>query len=131
MEHRTDVLCDFQQFYHLALPVNEDEFPVQVPERWALLWYGLPRESRTARRLDPTLEWADSDYMLRSIEYSTALNIWAKTKDAENGRNKPEPVLSPLERREKAEKDRVKAERERLARENLKRIYNIGDDADV
>lgn len=124
------MLCDFQQFYGVELPVTEDEFPPIVPTRWAILWFGLPRESRTARRLDPTLEWTDADYMLRSIEYNTALGIWSKTKDAEKGRNKPEPALSPAERSEKAERERARAERERLARENLKRVYNIGDDDD-
>ena len=112
------------------MPVSEEEFPSLVPERWALLWAGLPKESRTAKRRNPSLEWTDADYMLRSIEYNTALNIWSKTKGAEKGKNKPEPMLSPSERAEKAERDRIRAEREQQAKERLKRIYNIGDDAD-
>lgn len=125
-----DVLCDFQQFYGIGLPINEEEFPFLVPERWTLLWEGLPKDSRTARRRDPSLEWTDADYILRSIEYNTALNIWSKTKGAERGRNKPEPILSPSERAEKAERERIRAEKERLAKKRLKRIYNIGDDVD-
>lgn len=68
--------------------------------------------------------------MLRSIEYNTALNIWSKTKGAEKGEGKPEPILSPAERAEREERERIRAERERAAKERLKRIYNIGDDVD-
>lgn len=114
----------------MSLPIEEEDFPKLVPERWAILWSGLPKDSRTARRRDPSLEWTDADYMLRSIEYNTALNIWSKTKGAEKGKNKPEPMLSPAERAAKAERDRIRAERERAAKERLKRIYNIGDDVD-
>lgn len=123
-------MCDFQQFYGVELPLCRDEFPPTVPQRWAVLWRGLPRESRTARRHDPSLEWTDADYMLRSIEYNTSLDIWSKTKDAERGRNRPKPVLSPIERAEEEERARERAERERAARERLMNLYNIKEDGD-
>ncbi len=82
------------------------------------------------RRLRPETAWSDGEYMLRSIEYSSALNLWSKSEDAGKGRNKPEPILSPAERERAAEEEKIKAERERAAKERLKRIYNIGGGED-
>ena len=46
------MVADFRQFYGMDLPLE----PVDEDcSRWALLWYALPRESRTARRQSPEL----------------------------------------------------------------------------
>ncbi len=63
-----------------------------------MLWAALPIESRTVRRMLPDAQWSQTDYILASIEHLAALNLWAKTKDGERGRNAPKPRQTPGER---------------------------------
>ncbi len=89
-------MADFRQFYGIDLPVEDDADMADLP-RMALLWSALPRESRTARRIDPALAWGDTEYLLHSIEYSLRVIAWQRTKDAERRRNQPKPWKTPGE----------------------------------
>ena len=107
------MVADFRQFYGIDLPLE----PVDEDcTRWALLWYGLPRESRTARRQSPELRWSEGEYML-----AAAVHVWQRTKDGRRGRNKPQPPRTPAERAE-AQRRRDNA---LAAREGIDRILGI------
>lgn len=101
-EHRAEVVADFRQYYGLDVPLagGPDDLA-----RHALLWGQLPRGSRCARLADPDAPWGVSEQLLRSVEYHARLLWWAKTKDAEKGRNAPEPVPLPSERAAEAARD--------------------------
>ena len=71
------MVADFRQYYGIDLPVEPTDDDCS---RWSLLWYALPRESRTARRQTPELRWSEGEYM--------------------RGRNKPHPLKTPAERAE-------------------------------
>ena len=43
---------------------------------------------------------------LRLIEYNTRILLWQNTKDGKTGRNQPELVKMPSERREKSDEER-------------------------
>jgi hypothetical protein len=109
-EHPVDVVCDLRQFYGVDAPLAPDD-AVDLA-RLSVLWTGLPRESRTARRMDPSLEWGPGDYILRNVEYWAHWLVWAQTKDAKRRRRAPEPLDDPAalakarERAERAESDR-------------------------
>lgn len=65
--------------------------------RYAILFEQLPVESRYLRKHCPDLEWRASDYLLRSIDYTLRLLNWGFSKDAQKGRNKPQPIKTPGE----------------------------------
>ena len=76
------MVADFRQFYGMDLPLE----PVDEDcSRWALLWYGLPRESRTARRQSPELRWSEGEYMLASAVHALEVLVWQRTKDGRRG----------------------------------------------
>lgn len=84
-----------QQFYGLNL---DDMGAAYTPAHAAALAAQLPRESRCFRAEAPACEWGDAEYLLASIEYSCRALAWAKTKDAQRGRNVPKPLQTPAER---------------------------------
>ena len=59
-------MADFRQFYGIDLPLGPTGDDCA---RWGLLWEALPRESRTARRLAPDLEWSPAEHMLSQATY--------------------------------------------------------------
>lgn len=92
-------MADFRQFYGIDLPVDEpDEWPCLA--RHALLWSALPRESRCARRLAPSGEWGQAEYLLWQVEYDLRVLAWQNTRDGKRGRNRPRPLQTPGERAE-------------------------------
>lgn len=112
------MVADFRQFYGIDLPLE----PVDEDcSRWALLWYALPRESRTARRQSPELRWSEGEYMLASAVHALEVLVWQRTKDGRRGRNKPQPPRTPAERAE-AQRRRDNA---LAAREGIDRILGI------
>lgn len=110
--HRVDVICDFRQFYDIDIPLDLEGADLA---RLSILWTGLPRESRTARRMNPDLEWNSADYLLKNIEYWTHVAAWVNTKDAKNHRNVPKPIDSPAQA--------IKAKRK--AKESLKYKHEV------
>ena len=114
----TAAVADFRQYYGVDLPLE----PVDEDcSRWALLWYALPRESRTARRQSPELRWSEGEYMLASAVHALQVLVWQRTKDGRRGRNKPRPPRTPAERAE-AQRRRDNA---LAAREGIDRILGI------
>lgn len=109
------MVADFRQFYGIDLPIEDDAEFEDLP-RAALLWGALPRESRTARRLDPDLIWSDGEYLLRSIEHAAQVLVWQRTKDGQKGRRQPKPLQSPGERAKARERaDRALANKKAVA----------------
>lgn len=80
-------MADFRQFYGIDLPLEAGD---EDCTRWAMLWHALPRESRTARRQSPALEWSEGEYMLNQAVYYLKLLAWRQcTKDGRKGRRAP------------------------------------------
>lgn len=101
------MVADFRQFYGIDLPLEADDVDCR---RWAMLWHALPRESRTARRHSPALEWSEGEYMLNQVVYYLNLLAWRQcTRDGRKGRNAPKPPRTPGERA-RAEQHRASAE---------------------
>ena len=115
------MVADFRQFYGIDLPLDAEDADCT---RWALLWYALPRESRTARRLSPELEWDAGEYMLNEAVYYLNLLAWRQvTKDGQKGRNAPKPRRTPGERAEAARhRDAAQA-----ARGEINKILGISE----
>lgn len=90
-------MADFRQYYTLDLPI-EDTDDIKDFKRCAMLWQALPKQSRTAQRLDPNNLWDDATRLLHSIEYMTRVLAWMNTKAAQRGRNAPKPLQTPAER---------------------------------
>lgn len=89
------MVADFRQFYGIDLPIEPTD---EDCSRWALLWYALPRESRTARRQSPELRWSEAEYMLAMAVHALDVIKWQRTKDGQHNRNRPKPLLTPAER---------------------------------
>jgi len=58
----------------------------------------LPPESATWRAVAPEATHSNEAELLRSVEYSLRLLVWAKTKDGAKNRNHPDAVLFPWEK---------------------------------
>jgi hypothetical protein len=84
-----------------------DETTRRVLKLAALAWQ-LPREGRTWSALAPEGAHGEVALLLRQVELNQRLWAWAHTKDAEQKRNQPRPILLGGEM-ERAEAD---AERE-------------------
>lgn len=87
------------------------------------LWIELPRESRCARKANPSAEWTDAEQLLWSIEHSLRVLVWRQvSKDGQKGRNMPEPLQRPYERARNLQR----AERALANRKDIDRILGIG-----
>lgn len=115
------MVADFRQFYGIDLPLEPAD---EDCARWGLLWSALPRESRTARRGDPDLEWSAGEHMLSQAAYCLRLLAWRQcTRDGQRGRNAPKPPKTPGERAA-AERHRANAE---ASRGEIDRILGISE----
>ncbi len=103
MDHTADVVADFRQYYGVDVPWDTSEEIEDLP-RFAILWSELPRESRTARRIEPSNSWDDRTQMLQRIEYWAHWLQWSRTEDARRKRNRPKPLEPPWETRERRER---------------------------
>lgn len=89
------MVADFRQFYGIDLPIEPTD---EDCSRWSMLWFALPRESRTARRQSPELRWSEAEYMLAMAVYALDVIKWQRTKDGQHNRNRPKPLRTPAER---------------------------------
>ncbi|WP_324188420.1 DUF5361 domain-containing protein [Nocardia higoensis] len=56
----------------------------------------LPAESALLRSMDPVgSRWQVSQHLLAEMTDSLRWLVWAKTPDAQQGRNRPEPIARP------------------------------------
>jgi hypothetical protein len=51
--------------------------------------------SAIAANVDARMSWTPDQYLLASTVDALNLLLWAKTKDAQTGRNKPNPIPRP------------------------------------
>lgn len=94
VEYPHELRADFQETYGLNLDrMGVDYSYVHA----AILMSQLPSTSRIARRIDPNAEWDEQTHFLAAIEYDLRVLIWQKTKDAQNGKNRPKPNKTPAE----------------------------------
>lgn len=83
---RDALICDFAETYHVF---NFFDLPVETA---AVLAYGLRDNSRIKMKLSN--QRVSTETMLQAAAVD-ALNllVWAKTKDAKTGRNRPKSLL--------------------------------------
>ena len=93
-KYPSQLRADFQRFYGL----NLDGLGAEYTYRHAAdLAAHLPQESACVRAQNPEFEWTDTQYLLRSIEFSLRVIVWQNTKDGQKGRRKPKPIDTPAE----------------------------------
>ena len=84
-----ELICDFAEYYHIY---NYMQYGARYA---ATLTVGLPDASRTKRKLmnqQATVE----QMLLATIADYTSLLFWSKTKDAEEGKNRPKSLLNRI-----------------------------------
>lgn len=88
-ESETDLICDFAEYYHVldwrALPLKTA----------AALAAGLRDESRTVIRISGA-NVSPAKALAAATLDGINLLVWAKTKDAQKGRNKPKSIFDIL-----------------------------------
>lgn len=82
-------MCDFAETYHIY---DIYSYPVDYI---AILAYGLRDSSRIKMELSG-MKVDTNILLLARIADNTALNVYAKTKDAQHGRNKPKSIVESL-----------------------------------
>lgn len=83
------LICDFAETYHIY---NMREFPCDYV---ATLAMGLRDNSRIKMKASG-LRVDFNTLLLAHIADNTAINVYAKTKDAKTGRNKPKSMVEVL-----------------------------------
>ena len=94
--HRGPLSADLRRYYHANL---SDVLAGQVASLGDVAaWVAcLPPESAVLRSMEPRAAHTHALELSRGIEHSLRVLVWSKTKDAERGRNYPEPYLFPWE----------------------------------
>lgn len=91
-KYETELICDFAETYHIldwrTLPLNTA----------AALSVGLRDNSRVKMKL-AGVEAGQDTLLLAAIVDRLSLLWWAKTKDAESGKNRPHSIFEKLTRR--------------------------------
>lgn len=90
------LICDFAETYHVF---NYESLPVELA---AILAAGLREDSRIMKKL-MGLRVDLKTLLLAHIADNTAYNVYAKTKDAKTGRNKPKSMVEALQKEKKEE----------------------------
>ena len=116
------MLADFQQFYGVALPIDED-YLEEMP-RFAILWQQLPTSSRLAKVHSKELEWSNEEYFLWLIEYNLRVLIWSLTGG--KGSKQPKPLETPGER----ERNRQMALNTLANRQKINNILGFHEEVD-
>lgn len=112
------LICDFAEFYHIY---NIYEYP---PIYIATLAIGLRDNSRIKLKL-LGLRVDLEMLLLAHIVDNTAMNIWAKTKDAKNNINRPQSFVELLsKKKESKEKAREFNSGEDFEKERRRLIGN-------
>lgn len=112
------LICDFAEFYHIY---NIYEYP---PIYIAILTIGLRDNSRIKLKL-LGLRVDLEMLLLAHIVDNTAINIWAKTKDAKNNINRPKSFVELLsKKKESKEKAREFNSGEDFEKERRRLIGN-------
>ena len=98
-KYETELICDFAETYHIldwrTLPLNTA----------AALSVGLRENSRVKMKI-AGVEAGQDTLLLAAIVDRLSLLWWAKTKDAESGRNKPKSIFEQLTRRPEDEPEK-------------------------
>ena len=98
------LICDFAQTYHIY------DYKAFKPSQAAIYAAGLPDDSRIKLKLTGRKIGLETTLLAAAVDRLSLL-IWAKTKDAERGQNKPKSILEALtaEEDDSAEFDSIEA----------------------
>lgn len=85
----TALICDMAEYYHV---LDWRELPLKTA---AALAAGLREDSRSVIGLSKSK--VSSDTMLKALMVDRlGLLVWAKTKDAQKGKNKPKSIIDTI-----------------------------------
>lgn len=87
------LICDFAETYHI---LDYRALPLQTA---AVLASGLRDNSRIKMRI-AEIEVSPETALMAAAVDRLSLLVWAKTKDAETGINRPESILAKITNRE-------------------------------
>ncbi|MGI6086101.1 MAG: DUF5361 domain-containing protein [Acetivibrionales bacterium] len=88
-EDEDALICDFAETYNIY---NYKAFPLTLA---ATLASGLREDSRIKKRLAKAKVSVDTLLMAAAVDRLSLL-VWAQTKDATKGRNRPKPIMDFL-----------------------------------
>jgi len=84
------IICDLAETYHVL------DYRGLAPSLVAILCSGLSNDSRIKRKI-ANRKVSLEEFLLAALVDRVSLLVWAKTEDAQKGRNKPKSILSILE----------------------------------
>jgi len=95
-----ELICDLAEVYHV---LNYREL---LPSLVATLCFGLKEDSRVRMRLTNSKITLTQTLIARMVD-ELAFQSWAKTKDGQKNRNRPESVLKALTEEKNTEDELV------------------------
>jgi len=84
------IICDLAETYHVL------DYRGLAPSLVAVLCSGLSNDSRIKRKI-ANRKVSLEEFLIAALVDRVSLLVWAKTEDAQKGRNKPKSILSILE----------------------------------
>ena len=87
-----ELRADMQQYYGLDMDGMGRDHSVM---HYATCAAQLPLGSRTMSALNPDASWGWTERLLSLIEYDLRVVAWQRTKDAQEGANRPKPPIEP------------------------------------
>ena len=96
------LICDFAETYHI---LDYRALPLRTA---AVLASGLRENSRIKMIMTGTKVETDTALLAAAVDRLSML-VWAKTKDAPKGRNKPKSILGYLTKEERTQSDDLMA----------------------
>lgn len=92
-EARDELEADFQREYQIDL--CDLWRGTLSPRKAAVFASQLSPGSAVWQAVHSPLAWRPEARLLHSLEHHMRINVWAKTKDGQDGRNQPEPRPVP------------------------------------
>lgn len=83
------LICDFAEIYNIY------DYKKMPPSQAAILASGLPNDSRIKMKLTDR-KFSTAEMLLAAVADRLSILVWAKTKDAQHGRNKPKSILDEM-----------------------------------
>lgn len=107
----TAIICDLAETYHI---LNYRQLPARLV---AALCVGLKADSRIKMKMNGSKVPYELELLMAAVDRLTLL-VYAQTKDAQKGRNKPQLLIDQLYKKEKLKgydsPEEFKAELERI-----------------
>lgn len=116
-DYKEEVICDLAQTYGIY------DYRSHPAQRVAIFIKGLDIKSRLMRKITK-IDYTIEQLLLGTIADNTSFLAWAKTKDAQKNKNRPESILKKITKKDNESNDIVSTATSKEFEMERQRILN-------